>query len=67
MNSKVDNYIQNLKKWQQEIIELRRIVLECQLTEELKWRVPCYSLQGKNIVLIHAFKEYCALLFFKGA
>ena len=67
MNPKVDFYFDESKKWQKEQEQLRSIVLDCQLTEELKWGVPCYTFQGKNVVLIHEFKEYCALLFFKGA
>jgi uncharacterized protein YdeI (YjbR/CyaY-like superfamily) len=67
MNPKVDFYFKKAKKWQEELTKLRTIVLECQLTEELKWGVPCYTFQNTNIVLIHVFKEYCALLFFKGA
>jgi uncharacterized protein YdeI (YjbR/CyaY-like superfamily) len=67
MNPKVDFYFSKLEKWQSELEQLRRIVLDCQLTEELKWGVPCYTFQKSNIVLIHEFKEYCALLFFKGA
>ncbi len=67
MNPKVDKYLSKAKKWQKEFEKLRMIILDCQLTEELKWGVPCYSLQKRNIVLIHGFKEYCALLFFKGA
>ncbi|MHA4808964.1 YdeI/OmpD-associated family protein [Flavitalea flava] len=67
MNPKVDFYFGNAQTWQKEIEKLRMIVLDCGLTEELKWGVPCYQLQKKNIVLIHVFKEYCALLFFKGA
>jgi uncharacterized protein YdeI (YjbR/CyaY-like superfamily) len=67
MNSKVDFYFSKAKKWQEEIEQLRMIVLDCALTEELKWGVPCYTFQKSNIVLIHVFKEYCALLFFKGA
>lgn len=67
MNPKVDNFIDKAKKWQKEMEQLRMIVLDCQLTEELKWGVPCYTFQNNNIVLIHGFKEYCALLFFKGA
>ena len=67
MNPKVDFYFSKAKKWQEELEKLRTIVLDCQLTEELKWGVPCYRLQKSNIVLIHVFKEYCALLFFKGA
>lgn len=60
-------YIKKGKKWQEEIKQLQAIVLDCHLTEELKWGWPCYSYQNKNIVLIHGFKEYCALLFMKGA
>jgi len=67
MNPKVDFYFDEAKKWQKEQEELREIALECQLTEELKWGTPCYTFQNSNIVLIHAFKEYCAFLFFKGA
>ena len=67
MNPKVDFYFDKNKKWQKEIEQLRTIVLDCGLTEELKWGVPCYTFQKRNIVLIHGFKEYCALLFFKGA
>ena len=67
MNSKVDFYFSKNKKWQKELEQLRMIVLDCGLTEELKWGVPCYQLSKSNIVLIHVFKEYCALLFFKGA
>ena len=67
MNPKVDFYFNKEKKWQEEIQKLRTIILDCQLTEELKWGVPCYMFQKSNIVLIHTFKEYCAVLFFKGA
>ena len=67
MNSRVDFYFRKAKKWQKELEKLRTIVLDCPLTEELKWGVPCYTFQNGNIVLIHVFKEYCALLFFKGA
>jgi uncharacterized protein YdeI (YjbR/CyaY-like superfamily) len=67
MNPKVDFYFSKAKQWQEELETLRRIVLDCQLTEELKWGVPCYTFQKSNIVLIHVFKEYCALLFVKGA
>jgi uncharacterized protein YdeI (YjbR/CyaY-like superfamily) len=66
MNPKVDKHLRKAKKWQAEIKALRRIVLECGLAEELKWGWPCYAIQKNNIVLIHGFKEYCALLFFKG-
>jgi uncharacterized protein YdeI (YjbR/CyaY-like superfamily) len=67
MNPKVDFYFSKDKKWQEEIRKLRTTLLDCGLTEELKWGVPCYTFQKSNIVLIHVFKEYCALLFFKGA
>ena len=67
MNPKVDVFLSKAKKWQEEFEKLRMIILDCQLTEELKWGVPCYTFQKSNIVLIHGFKEYCALLFFKGA
>ncbi|MEI9945265.1 MAG: DUF1801 domain-containing protein [Chitinophagaceae bacterium] len=67
MNPKVDFYFSKNKKWQEEIEKLRMIVLDCGLNEELKWGVPCYTFGKNNIVLIHVFKEYCALLFFKGA
>ncbi|HTB21539.1 MAG TPA: YdeI/OmpD-associated family protein [bacterium] len=65
-NPKVDFYFNKNERWKGEIARLRKILLGCGLTEELKWGVPCYSLEGSNIVLIHVFKEYCALLFFKG-
>ncbi len=67
MNPKVDEFISKAKKWQEEYRTLRKIVLDCELTEEFKWMHPCYTLNNKNIVLIHGFKEYCALLFHKGA
>ena len=67
MNPKVDAYLSKAKKWREEMGKLRRIVLDCQLTEELKWGKPCYTFQESNIVLIIGFKEYCALLFCKGA
>jgi uncharacterized protein YdeI (YjbR/CyaY-like superfamily) len=67
MNSKVDLYIGKAAKWQEELEKLRMIILECPLTEEFKWGVPCYTFQKSNIALIHVFKDYCALLFFKGA
>ena len=66
-NPKVDFYFSKAKKRQEEIKKLRMIILDCQLTEELKWGCPCYTLKKGNIVLIHVFKEYCAFLFFKGA
>jgi uncharacterized protein YdeI (YjbR/CyaY-like superfamily) len=67
MNPKVDWYFNKAEKWQGEIGKLRTIILDCQLVEELKWGVPCYTFQNSNIVLIHMFKEYCAILFVKGA
>lgn len=67
MNQKVDFYFKKAPKWQEEMEALRMIVLDCLLSEELKWGVPCYTFQNSNIVIIHAFKEYCALLFIKGA
>src|SRR5258706_10042074 len=67
MNPTVDFYFSKAKKWQKELEKLRTIVLDCGLTEELKWGVPCYTFQKTNIVLMYVFKEYCALLFFKGA
>ncbi|MGZ3838333.1 MAG: YdeI/OmpD-associated family protein [Flavisolibacter sp.] len=67
MNSKVDKYFNQAKNWQEELDKLRLILLECGLNEALKWGVPCYTLQGANIALLHVFKEYCAILFFKGA
>jgi uncharacterized protein YdeI (YjbR/CyaY-like superfamily) len=67
MNPKVDVFLSKAKKWQEEFEKLRMIILDCQLNEELKWGVPCYTYQESNIVLIHGFKEYCAILFVKGA
>jgi uncharacterized protein YdeI (YjbR/CyaY-like superfamily) len=67
MNPKVDWYFTKAKKWQEELKKLRIIILDCGLVEELKWGVPCYTFQNNNLVLIHVFKEYCAILFFKGA
>jgi uncharacterized protein YdeI (YjbR/CyaY-like superfamily) len=67
MNPKVDGFIQRADQWKEEFIKLRAIVLDCGLTEELKWGVPCYTVNDKNVVLIHGFKEYCAILFVKGA
>jgi uncharacterized protein YdeI (YjbR/CyaY-like superfamily) len=66
-NPKVDAFLIKTKQWQQVLPGLRSSILDCQLTEEMKWRFPCYTLQGRNIVIIQAFKEYCAVLFFKGA
>jgi len=67
MNPKVDGYLRKTKKWREEMEKLRRIILECRLTEELKWGKPCYTFQESNIVIIQGFKEFCALLFCKGA
>lgn len=66
-NSRVDLFLSKTDQWQKEFVKLRKIVLDCGLTEELKWGQPCYTFEGSNIVLIHGFKEYCALLFMKGA
>ena len=66
-NPKVDFFFSKAKKWKEEFERLRAIVLDCGLSEELKWGKPCYTFQKSNIVLIHGFKDYCALLFFKGA
>ncbi|MFC7063410.1 DUF1801 domain-containing protein [Halobacillus seohaensis] len=67
MNPKVDEYLSKAKKWNEEFEKLRNIVLDCELTEDFKWMHPCYTFERKNIVLIHGFKEYCALLFHKGS
>jgi uncharacterized protein YdeI (YjbR/CyaY-like superfamily) len=67
MNPKVDGYLRRAKKWQEELKKLRMIILDCQLTEELKWGKPCYTFQNSNVVIIIPFKESCALLFCKGA
>jgi uncharacterized protein YdeI (YjbR/CyaY-like superfamily) len=66
MNPKVDEFLSKSKKWKEEYEKLRNIVLDCELNEEFKWMHPCYTFEKKNIVLIHGFKEYCALLFNKG-
>ena len=65
-NPKVDFFFEKEKKWKEEFEKLRTLILECQLNEELKWGVPCYTFQKKNVVLMHGFKEYCAILFVKG-
>lgn len=67
MNPEVDAFLSGADQWQEAFEKLRGIALNCQLTEALKWGKPCYTLENQNIVLIHGFKEYCALLFFKGA
>src|SRR5262245_44431662 len=66
MNPKVDFFFDKAGKWQKEFEKLRTIILDCGLNEELKWGCPCYTFQKRNIVLMHGFKDYCALLFFKG-
>lgn len=66
MNSKVDSFISKTQNWVEEIEYLRKICLDCKLTEEIKWGKPCYSFQGNNIAIIQAFKNSCALMFFKG-
>src|ERR1700730_1459073 len=66
MNPKVDWFFDKATKWQKEYEKLRTIILDCGLIEELKWGCPCYTFENRNIVLIHGFKEYCAVLFFKG-
>ena len=67
INHKVDFFFSKAEKWQEEYKKLRTIILDCGLTEEYKWMHPCYTFQENNIVLIHGFKEYCAILFIKGA
>jgi uncharacterized protein YdeI (YjbR/CyaY-like superfamily) len=66
-NPEVDSYLDNARQWQKEFVTLRAIILDFPLTEKLKWGVPCYTFQKQNIALIHGFKEYCAILFVKGA
>ncbi|MFZ4616176.1 MAG: YdeI/OmpD-associated family protein [Rectinemataceae bacterium] len=67
MNPKVDEFIGDESRWQEEFRKLRQILLDCRLSEELKWGKPCYMAKGKNILIMHGFKEYCALLFVKGS
>ena len=67
MNPKVDAFLKRQDKWRPEFEKLRKILLDAGLTEDLKWGQPCYALDGKNVALIHGFKEYCAILFHKGA
>jgi len=67
LNPKVDGYIRKSKQWQEELRKLRAIILDCQLTEDVKWRHPCYTLGDRNIVILGRFKEYCAMTFVKGA
>jgi uncharacterized protein YdeI (YjbR/CyaY-like superfamily) len=65
-NPRVDDFLRRETRWKAEMTKLRALPLACELAEELKWGKPCYTFEGKNVVLIHGFKEYCALLFFKG-
>ncbi len=65
-NPKVDGFLSKTKKWQEELSKLRTILLDSGLTEDLKWGQPCYTIEGKNVIIIHGFKEYCAMLFVKG-
>src|SRR5256714_3282797 len=67
MNPKVDGYLRKSKQWQEELQKLRMIILDCGLSEEVKWRVPCYTFQGRNVLFIGRFKESCVLSFAKGA
>jgi len=67
LNPKVDAFLNRADQWQAEFKKLRKIILDCELTEELKWGVPCYTFENRNVVLIHGFKDYCAILFVKGA
>jgi uncharacterized protein YdeI (YjbR/CyaY-like superfamily) len=66
-NQKVDAFLRQAEKWREEMTELRAVLLDCQLPEELKWGHPCYTFEGKNVAIIQGFKEYCAILFTKGA
>ncbi len=66
-NPEVDAFMDGARRWREEFARLRTIALDCGLTEELKWRAPCYTFRGKNVVILQGFKEYCALMFFKGA
>jgi uncharacterized protein YdeI (YjbR/CyaY-like superfamily) len=66
MNPRVDGYLRKAGKWREELTKLRAIILDCPLTEEVKWRVPCYTFENSNVVLFHWFKEFCALSFVKG-
>lgn len=66
-NPEADAFFSKAKAWSEEFRKLRAILLDCGLAEEFKWGCPCYTIEGRNVVLLHGFKEYCALLFFKGA
>ena len=65
-NPKVDAFLDRARRWREEYEKLRKILLDSELTEDVKWGTPCYTFQNRNVVLMHGFKEYCALLFFKG-
>jgi len=67
MNENVVKYLNNPNKWQKELRRFHELIVDCGLTEDFKWMHPCYTYKGKNIVLIHGFKDYCAILFNKGA
>ena len=67
MNPKVDVFLSKAPRWQEEMTKLRQIAIDCQLTEDIKWGKPCYTYNDSNVIIIHGFKEYCALLFLKGA
>ncbi len=67
MNPSVDGFLRKNRAWQGELTKLRQILLDCGLTEEMKWRAPCYTFEGSNVAIIHGFKRYCGLSFFKGA
>lgn len=66
-NPNVDTFITNAKNWRQELKQLRAILLDSELTEDFKWRQPCYTFQGKNVVVLGPMKDSCAFAFFKGA
>ena len=67
MNQKVDAFLKSATRWRKEMSELRKIILDCGLAEDLKWGKPCYTFQDRNVIVVQPFKEYCALLFCKGA
>ena len=67
MNPKVDEYLEKSKTWREELAKLRAIILDCHLTEDLKWGKPCYTVQNSNTILIIPLKDHCALMFCKGA
>lgn len=67
MNPKIDAYLSKATKWREEMEKLRMILLDCPLTEELKWEIPCYTFQKSNVIGMNGLKKFCALSFFKGA